>query len=101
MGLLWSGINQIVCRGQEIVDGVAEWYLLGMSLLTGETGKMDGVGGRYVPRMSHSAWVETGRDGRYGGMVSSKISHSGWRKVGGCVVVGIVSLRYAPIGGSI
>lgn len=30
-------------------------------LLTGETGKMDGVEGRYVPRMSHSAWIETGR----------------------------------------
>lgn len=30
-------------------------------LLTGETGKMDGVGRWYVPGMSHSAWVETGR----------------------------------------
>ena len=32
VGLLCSGINHIVCRGQEIVDGVADWYLLGMSL---------------------------------------------------------------------
>lgn len=61
VGLLCSGINHIVCTGQEIVDGVRMVSSGYEPLLTGETGKMDGVGGRYVPRMSHSAWVETGR----------------------------------------